>query len=184
MTLSLDRPGMQAGAGTQDAEALSCDAPAPLFPLHIEDILARDGVYVSTTAGVSMWPMLRDRRDTIVVRPPAGRLSRFDVPLYRRRDAYVLHRVVEVLTDSYVILGDNCLEREVGIIDSQVVGVLTGFYRGDRPVDMGGWRYRLYVRIWCALYPVRRALMRLRSVLARGPVGDAVRAVRSRGGAR
>lgn len=35
----------------------------------IEGVLARDGVWVSTTAGTSMWPMLRDRRDTVVVRP-------------------------------------------------------------------------------------------------------------------
>ena len=34
-----------------------------------EGVLARDGVWVSTTAGTSMWPMLRDRRDTVVVRP-------------------------------------------------------------------------------------------------------------------
>lgn len=34
----------------------------------IEGVLARDGVWVSTTAGTSMWPMLRDRRDTVVVR--------------------------------------------------------------------------------------------------------------------
>lgn len=31
----------------------------------IEGVLARDGVWVSTTAGTSMWPMLRDRRDTV-----------------------------------------------------------------------------------------------------------------------
>ena len=35
----------------------------------IEGVLARDGVWVSKTAGTSMWPMLRDRRDTVVVRP-------------------------------------------------------------------------------------------------------------------
>lgn len=35
----------------------------------IEGVLARDGVWVSTTAGTSMWPMLRDRRDTVGVRP-------------------------------------------------------------------------------------------------------------------
>lgn len=37
----------------------------------IEGVLARDGVWVSTTAGTSMWPMLRDCRDTVVVRPAA-----------------------------------------------------------------------------------------------------------------
>ena len=50
--------------------------------LGIEDVLAREGVYVGTTAGVSMWPLLRHRRDTVVVEPCAGRLRVHDVPLY------------------------------------------------------------------------------------------------------
>ena len=29
--------------------------------MHIEDVIQKDGVYVSTTAGVSMYPMLRNR---------------------------------------------------------------------------------------------------------------------------
>lgn len=41
----------------------------------IEGVLARDGVWVSTTAGTSMWPMLRDRRDTVVVRPAEALLD-------------------------------------------------------------------------------------------------------------
>ena len=134
----------------------------------IENILAREGVYVSTTVGVSMWPMLRNRRDTIVVEPLAGRrLQRFEVPLYRRGDAYVLHRCIEVHPDSYTMLGDNCLEKERGIDEGRVIGVLAGFYRGDRRIDMDGWAYRVYVRIWYALYPVRRLIKRLRMVAGR-----------------
>ena len=168
-----------------DVAGAASEKPGARAAEHIEDVLARDGVYVSTTVGKSMWPMLRNRRDTIVVTPPTGRLHRFDVPLYRRGDDYVLHRVIEVLPDSYTILGDNCLVKERGITDDQVIGVLTGFYRRDRQVDMAGWCYRAYVRVWCALYPVRAVLMRARGALARGPVGDAVRAVRrARGGKR
>lgn len=135
----------------------------------IEDVLARDGVYVSTTSGTSMWPMLQHRRDTIVVAPPAGRLRRFDVALYRRGSSYVLHRVVRVLPDSYVILGDNCLNFEHGITDDQVIGVLTGFYRGhsEKPVNMDGLAYRAYVRVWYLLWPLRLAVGRLRRAVAR-----------------
>lgn len=135
--------------------------------LHIEDALASEGVYVGTTAGVSMWPMLRNRRDTIVVKVPEGCLQRFDVPLYRRGDAYVLHRIVEVLPDSYVILGDNCLVKERGITDAQIIGVLAGFYRGSKKMDMNSAGYRAYVRIWYALYPLRSVLMRVRGKAAR-----------------
>lgn len=122
---------------------------------RIEDVLAAQGIYVSTTSGVSMYPMLRDRRDTIVLSPCSGRLKKHDVPLYRRGDSYVLHRIVRVLPDSYVIRGDNCAFSERGITDCDIVAVLTGFYRGDSYVDMDGAGYRMYVLLCRASYPLR-----------------------------
>lgn len=123
---------------------------------RIEDILEEEGVFVSTTVGVSMYPMLRNRRDTIIVRPYEGRLKKYDVPLYKKADKYVLHRIIEVRPDSYVICGDNCTQKEYGITDEQILGVLTGFYRGSKQVNMDGWRYKLYARVWCKTFPLRR----------------------------
>mgnify|MGYP004501445107 FL=1 len=123
--------------------------------MHVEDVIKENGVYVSTTVGVSMYPMLRNRRDTIMIKPVAGRLKRYDVPLYRRGDDYVLHRIVAVKPEGYVICGDNCMKREYNITDQQIIGVLDGFYRDGKEVDMNGWKYRLYSRVWVALYPVR-----------------------------
>lgn len=123
--------------------------------MHIEDVIKENGVYVSTTVGVSMYPMLRNRRDTIMIKPVAGRLKRYDAPLYRRGDDYVLHRIVAVKPEGYVICGDNCMKREYNITDQQIIGVLDGFYRDGKEVDMNGWKYRLYSRVWVALYPVR-----------------------------
>lgn len=134
--------------------------------LHIEDVLARDGAWVSTTAGTSMWPMLRNRRDTIVVRPTAGRLRPYDVALYRRGDAYVLHRVISVEPDGYRILGDNCLEVEQ-VNNSQIIGVLDEFWRGNRHCSPRSRGWLTYARAWHALYPARRVLMRARAAAGR-----------------
>lgn len=131
-------------------------------PLHIEEVLEKEGVYVSTTAGVSMYPMLRHRRDTIVIRPVTGRLKKYDIPLYKRGKDYVLHRIIKVRPDSYVICGDNCLKREYGITDEQIIGVLSEVIRGERRIDLEGWPYRLYCRTWVALYPVRSVWMYLK----------------------
>jgi len=130
----------------------------------IEDILKEEGIFVSTTVGVSMFPMLRNRRDTIVIKPYEGRLKKYDVPLYKRNSDYILHRIIEVRSDSYVIRGDNCENKEYGITDEQILGVLTGFYRGEKQVNMEGWRYKLYVRAWCAVFPIRKFLKRVRGL--------------------
>lgn len=134
---------------------------------RIEEVLKEKNVYVSTTVGVSMYPMLRNRRDTIVIRPYEGRLKKYDVPLYKRGNDYVLHRIVKVLPDSYVICGDNCLNKEYGITDEQILGVLTEFYRDGTHIDMSSAGYRLYARTWVALYPLRTALKKMRAAAGR-----------------
>ena len=121
---------------------------------RIEEVLEAQGMYVSTTVGVSMYPMLRDRRDTVVISPCGERLKKYDVPLYRRGNDYVLHRVIGLSPDGYIIRGDNCLKKE-DVKEEQIVGVLTTFFRGNKEIDMGGFFYRAYARCWCFLFPLR-----------------------------
>ena len=102
----------------------------------IDDVLSENGIFVSTTVGLSMYPMLRNRKDTIMIERYQGRLKKYDVPLYRSGSRYVLHRIIEVRSDSYVIRGDNCYVNEYGITDEQILGVLTGIYRGTKKVNM------------------------------------------------
>lgn len=126
--------------------------------MQIEEILQQNGFYISTTVGTSMYPMLRNRQDTIVIRPVTQPLRKYDVPLYKRQDDYVLHRIVKVTPKGYVICGDNCLNREYGITDQQIIGVLSEFIRGEKEVDLNSIEYKSYCRIWVATYPVRYLL--------------------------
>ena len=119
----------------------------------IEEILEKEGVYVSNTKGISMLPTLKEGRDAVVILPCTERLKKYDVALYRRGDQYVLHRVIEVLPDSYVIRGDNCLKKEYGITDRDIIGKLTSFYRKNKEVNMNGAPYKLYSRLIRVCHP-------------------------------
>lgn len=121
--------------------------------------MREDGIYVGLTKGISMRPMLRAGKDTVLISPIVGRLKKYDVPLYRRGEDYVLHRVVEVREEGYVICGDNCLVKELDVTDDQLVGVLSGFRRGKRYVALDSRSYLLYAKIWVAIYPIRRLWM-------------------------
>ena len=119
-------------------------------------VLEEVGVYVSTPLGKSMRPMLRGGKDNILVEKPAGRLKKYDVALYTRADGTsVLHRVVKVRENDYAMRGDNCDYTEYGVTDDDLVGVMTGFWRGERFVSADNRRYRLYVRLNRATYPLR-----------------------------
>ncbi|MBE6684226.1 MAG: hypothetical protein E7592_01070 [Ruminococcaceae bacterium] len=132
---------------------------------QIEELLAEDGMYVSTTSGVSMMPMLRDRRDTIVITPARDRLKKYDVALYRRGEDYLLHRVVKVLPDSYIICGDNCVALETGITDAQVIGKLTEVRRGEKKLRLDGLGYGIYCRYIVATFYPRKTFRRVKGAV-------------------
>jgi hypothetical protein len=129
--------------------------------LKIEEVLAEKGVYVGPTVGVSMLPMLKNRRDTIVVRPKTERLKRLDVALYRRGDAYVLHRVLQPIEGGYLIRGDNCYSDE-HIPEEDVFGVLTEFFQKDKHYFCTDEKYIRYAEKRLKTYKVRRFFVRLK----------------------
>ena len=73
---------------------------------------------------------------------------------------------MEVKPEYYVIVGDNCINKEY-VKEEQIIGVLTDFYRGERKVDMNGWKYKIYVYVWCALFPVRYVWKKARYTLGK-----------------
>ena len=137
--------------------------------ISYEEYLAQNGSMTYTNRGVSMLPLLRQGKDLFTVRQKgAERCHVGDVVLYRRPpDQYVLHRVVEVRENDYVILGDNCVAREYGITDDDVIGVMTGFVRGGKEHSVTDFGYRLYSALWMRTEKPRVFLKRGRAWLRR-----------------
>ena len=97
----------------------------------------------------------------MIIRVPIPRLRKYDVTLYKRGDTYVLHRLITVRDDHYLIRGDNTYSLE-HVPDTAVIGVLSSFrYKGTQHgvKDLG---YLCYVRIWQAIYPLRLLRAHLR----------------------
>ena len=116
----------------------------------ITEKLEAGGTVTFTPHGESMLPMLRDGQDIVVLSKPKGRLHLYDLPLYRRSNgSFVLHRVIDFDNDgSYVMCGDNQFRKEHGIKDSDIIGVVTAFYRKGKAYTTDAIFYRLYVSFW------------------------------------
>lgn len=165
MTSEKDIPSALPDAGASAAAEGSASSPAPFAsaasePRKIEDVLASEGFYMGPPVGVSMWPMLRNRHDVMLVAPAEGELRRYDVALYRRGGQYVLHRVVghydHGSEKGYVICGDNCVTLEY-VPCGDVLGVLCGFYRDGHHINCRTSRgYHAYSKLWVALFPARK----------------------------
>lgn len=128
---------------------------------RFEDMIERDGRLIYTNVGDSMRPLIRQDRDLLIIEKPQGRLNKYDVPLYKRNNGqYVLHRVLKVRPDDYVICGDNRYSKEYGITDHHIIGVLTAVVRDGKEIPITDWRYRIYVHLWCDFFPIRALILK------------------------
>ena len=129
--------------------------------------LVNEGMAVTLLVkGRSMLPFILGGHDSVVLTKPVN-ISVGDVVLARidgRR--YVLHRVVGVRENGYLIRGDNTYADE-HVPDAAVIGVLTDFTRKGKKYSTADRRYQRYVRFWCRMYPVRKLLIMGRRLLGR-----------------
>ena len=133
-----------------------------------EEELRRTGQIIYTNVGDSMMPFIKEGRDVLIISRVNGRLKRYDVPLYKRDSGqYVLHRILKVRENDYVLCGDNRADKEYGITDRNIIGVLSGVIRGGKELSLDGFKYKLYVHLWCGLFPVRAFVIRIRSFFKR-----------------
>ena len=138
----------------------------------VEKALATDGYYVARTSGISMQPLFKTHRDAVVISTPKEELRKYDVALYTYGDGrYVLHRVVGVKDDVYLIRGDNTYRLE-RVPKNRVIGVMTAFNRKGKQYDLTEFSYKFYSRFWNFIYPVRylfqlgiRALSKIKRTL-------------------
>lgn len=126
---------------------------------NIETLLKNDGKILVPPVGVSMWPMLKNRNDQVLVSVITSPLKINDVVLFKRKDGkLVLHRIVKITDDGFIIRGDNCEHNEF-VEKTQILGVLTGFYKKERYFDCNkNALYKVYIIGCRCCYPFRRVI--------------------------
>ncbi|MBO5930318.1 MAG: S24/S26 family peptidase [Clostridia bacterium] len=122
---------------------------------NLERILKENKVVVAKTEGDSMYPMLVEGRDNVMIAPPIFPLKKYDVPVYRRDGHYTMHRIVKVTKRGYIICGDNRAYLERDIKNCDIVGVLIAFYHDGKFVNCTDEDYMKYAKKVCRNLPVR-----------------------------
>ncbi len=127
------------------------------FQNNFEEALAENEIVVTGFSGTSMLPMLRSNRDRVVIQKVNRSLRCNDIPLYKRANGkLVLHRIVAVKPNGYIIRGDNLYRNEYNVTDNDIIGILKGFYRGDKLYDCSKSKgYKIYVVFIRLSYPLR-----------------------------
>lgn len=137
-----------------------------LMPLFRERLAAGQKIQFSPR-GVSMLPMLRQGKDTVILSPLPETLRKYDLPLYQREDGkYILHRIVEV-GDTFTCIGDNQYQYEPGVRREQMIALVTAFTRGGREISVDHPMYRAYCILWHRSRGIRHFLLRVKNKLRR-----------------
>ena len=132
-----------------------------IMPLITERLAAGHTVRNLNFQGTSMLPMLRQGKDFVEITKLPEQLKKYDLPVYRNSNGkYVMHRVVEVHDGYYICLGDNTYHREK-VVPEQMVAVVRSFVRGGRQISVENRVYRVYCRVWCAVFPIRYFVKRV-----------------------
>lgn len=131
----------------------------------IEENLMKNGFHLSTVVGTSMMPFLRQGKDLVKVVPLTGKLSKYDIALFKRPTGeYVLHRVVKVKKRYYVICGDNRFLREK-IPPEWIIGVAESAFINDEEIQMSEQRQIDYARKICRTYWSRRIKNKVKRII-------------------
>ncbi|MGN0494467.1 MAG: GNAT family N-acetyltransferase, partial [Acutalibacteraceae bacterium] len=129
-----------------------------MYPL-LSDIIESNGSVKITVVGISMQPMLYNRRDTVTLSKPVLPLKKYDIPFYKTNDGkFILHRIRRINKDgTYDCRGDNCRTYEKNISDKQIIGVVTEFTRNGKSYNVKkSLPYLIYTRVWPFLYPLKK----------------------------
>ena len=135
--------------------------------LSFEEYLALYGSLTYRNKGVSMMPLLKQDRDLFTLVPKGQeRCKNNDVVLYKNRaGSYVLHRIVKVLPDAYIIRGDNTYRDEF-YKDQDIIGVMTSFVHNGKECTVDDTGYKAYVRLVRISYPLRWIFAKARRLAA------------------
>lgn len=134
------------------------------------EALLREGKHVQLSPrGYSMYPLLIQDRDQVVIAPVSPeKIRRGDCVLYRREGSIlVLHRVYAVRREGLVFTGDNQTVLEGPLPFSCVRGIMTHFIRKGRRYSVNHVVYRMYGGLWLLMFPIRKPIMKLVSGIKR-----------------
>ena len=135
--------------------------------LLVERELSEKGSYASVTKGISMQPLFRTQRDMVILTPPNRPLKRYDIVLYRGAGGeYILHRIIKVREDVFIIRGDNTYSREY-VPKDRVIALLTAYNRKGKSSSPDSFSFKLYSRVWNYIYPLRYLYVKSRSLAYR-----------------
>lgn len=135
---------------------------APFFA-SVKGLLDEGREVEFTVTGRSMYPLITNRRDSVIVEKAVPKDLRLrDIVLFAPLpDVYVLHRIIKLTENGFVTAGDGNLFVDGFFPNEALVARVNAVVRRGRKIPVTSKLYRLYSAIWVKLFPIRKPLFRI-----------------------
>ena len=143
--------------------------PNELFFAWIEKEIAEGRSVQFRLKGYSMFPLLRNERDEVVLSPcQENELRPMDVVLFRYQGKHVLHRIIRREGSKLYIQGDGSFVAKEECLTSDVVGKVCIVVRpSGKHIDVNSWQWRLPSTMWRRTGIFRKLFLRVLLHIAR-----------------
>lgn len=127
--------------------------------------LSKGNSFTYFTIGVSMRPLLKERKTHVMINP-IDSLKKYDIVLYvRDNHQYVLHRLLRIDNEYYYMRGDNTFKLE-RIRKDQAIGVVSVIYRHNKYIDVkSNSNYKVYIFFNLISYPIRFVIHLMKRII-------------------
>ena len=132
-----------------------------------EEILEENGVLVYTFKGFSMWPLLRQNTDFVVIRKPDRDPKKYDIVLFKAGNSYILHRIIRIDGDMITTAGDHNTFKDQSISKGKILGFLTSYVRDGKEIDVSNIELQIYGHLVTDLFPLKAACLKIKAVTKR-----------------
>ena len=122
--------------------------------------LNKEEFVVCEIHGTSMFPLLKQGRDKVIITKLQDTLNKYDVVLYKAKNAFVLHRIIDIKDKELIIRGDNCINKEY-INTDNVIGILKAIYRKGKYIEVNKKINKKYYLLSNSTYLFRKLISKI-----------------------
>ena len=143
--------------------------PNDLFFAWAEDEISNGRSVRFRLKGDSMFPLLRNGRDEVVLCPcTEEELNPMDVVLFRYKGRHLLHRIIRRDGNRLLIQGDGSYVAKEECCTGDAIGRVQAIVRpSGKTIAVDEWRWRLPSSLWQQVGFLRSPLLRMLKLLDR-----------------
>lgn len=127
------------------------------------DVLYKNGKIKLPVQGKSMEPFLKEGRDYVILTVPDGHYKKGDIVVYRCNGSFVMHRVTDINSSGFSIMGDNQLQPDYKVPKERIVAVVKKIFRNGKEITENDFVWKFYSDFYINLN-VRKFFLKLHKI--------------------